>query len=100
MTELSARVLAKLREGEFTLYRGLGDGLASILLVTPAGEYPSLGSLQHLEHEYALRADLDANWAARPAGLIRREARLMLELPVSLERGWRQCPSDDRRRTW
>ena len=39
MTELSAYVLAKLREGEFTLYRGLGDGLPSILLVAPAGEY-------------------------------------------------------------
>ncbi|MEA2634240.1 MAG: hypothetical protein QOH92_1007, partial [Chloroflexota bacterium] len=83
MTELSAYVLAKLREGEFgefTLYRGLGDGVASILLVAPAGEYASPGSLQHLEHEYALRADLDANWAARPVRLVRREARLMLVL--------------------
>jgi predicted ATPase/signal transduction histidine kinase len=83
VTELSAYVLAKLREGEFgefTLYRGLGDGVASILLVAPAGEYPSPGSLQHLEHEYALRADLDANWAARPVRLVRREARLMLVL--------------------
>ena len=75
MTEVSAYVLTTLRGGEFTLYRGLGDGLAPILLVAPAGEYPSLGSLQQLEREYALRADLDANWAARPVGLIRREAR-------------------------
>jgi hypothetical protein len=80
VTELSAYVLAKLREGEFTLYRVLGNGLASILLVTPAGEYPSPGSLQHLEHEYALRADLDADWAARPVRLVRREAGLMLVL--------------------
>jgi serine/threonine protein kinase len=80
VTDLSAYVLARLREGEFTLYRGRGDGLASILLVAPAGEYPSLGSLQHLEHEHALRADLDANWAARPVELIRREARPMLVL--------------------
>jgi predicted ATPase len=29
VTELSAYVLTKLREGEFTLYRGLGDGVAS-----------------------------------------------------------------------
>src|ERR1700676_1743925 len=42
VTELSAYMLAKLREGEFTLSRGIGDGLASILLVAPAGEYPSL----------------------------------------------------------
>jgi PAS domain S-box-containing protein len=80
MTELSAYALAKLREGEFALYRGTGDGVAPILLVTPADEYPSPGSLQHLEHEYALRADLDANWAARPVRLVRREARLMLVL--------------------
>jgi predicted ATPase/signal transduction histidine kinase len=73
-------MLAKLREGEFTLSRGIGDGLASILLVAPAGEYPSLGSLQHLEHEYALRTELDSNWAARPIELVRREARLMLVL--------------------
>jgi predicted ATPase/signal transduction histidine kinase len=80
VTELSAHVLAKLREGEFALYRGAGDGVASVLLVTPTGEYPSPGSLQHLEHEYALRADLDATWAARPVSLVRREARLMLLL--------------------
>ncbi|SEF09802.1 PAS domain S-box-containing protein [Rhizobiales bacterium GAS191] len=80
MTELSAYVLTTLREGEFTLYRSLGDGPAAILLVAPAGEHPSLGSVQRLEHEYALRADLDANWAARPVRLIRPEGRLMLVL--------------------
>ncbi len=80
MAELSAYVLSTLRDGEFTLYRGLGAGLASILLVAPTGEYPSRDSLQHLEREYALRTDLDANWAARPVRLIRREGRPMLEL--------------------
>src|SRR5438445_10475949 len=80
MTDLSAYALARLREGELTLYRGRCDPLASILLVAPAGEYPSPGSLQHLEHEYALRTDLDTNWAARPVEFIRREARLMLVL--------------------
>jgi len=80
MTELSAYKLAKLREGEFTLYRGVGNGLASILLVAPAGEYPSSDSLQHLEHEYRLRTDLDADWAARPVRLMPREARPILVL--------------------
>ena len=80
MTELSGYALSPLREGPFTLYRGLGDGLASILLVAPAGEYPSPGSLQRLEHEYALRADLDGDWAAQPVELLRREGRLMLVL--------------------
>ena len=41
MTELSAYALSPLREGPFTLHRGLGDGLSPILLVAPAGEYPS-----------------------------------------------------------
>ena len=80
MTELSAYALSPLREGQFTLYRGLGDGLASILLIAAAGEYPSPGSLQRLEHEFALRTDLDGDWAARPIELLRREGRLMLVL--------------------
>ena len=67
MSEPSAYGLSALLEGEFILYRGLGDGLAPILLVAAAGEYASLGSLQRLELQYALRADLDANWAARLA---------------------------------
>ena len=39
MTELSGYVFSALRGGEFTLYRGSGDGLDSILLVAPASEY-------------------------------------------------------------
>jgi PAS domain S-box-containing protein len=80
MTELSAYKLSPLLEGEFVLYRGVGDGRAQTLLVASAGEYPSPGSLKRLEHQYALRADLDANWAARPVGLVRHEARLKLVL--------------------
>ena len=33
VTELSGYVFSALREGEFTLYRGSGDGLDPILLV-------------------------------------------------------------------
>jgi hypothetical protein len=80
LTELSGYALSPLREGPFTLHRGLGDGLASFLLVAPAGEYPSPGSLQRLEHEYTLRTELDGDWAARPVELVRREGRLMLVL--------------------
>jgi PAS domain S-box-containing protein len=78
--ELSSYALSPLREGQFTLYRGHGDGLAPILLVAAAGEYPSSFALQRLEHEYALRTELDAEWAARPVELLRREVRLMLVL--------------------
>jgi hypothetical protein len=58
VTELSAYALSPLREGPFTMYRGLGEGLSPILLVAPSGEYPSPGSFRRLEHEYALRTDL------------------------------------------
>ncbi|MEA2946877.1 MAG: hypothetical protein QOI40_2207, partial [Alphaproteobacteria bacterium] len=80
MTELSAYALARLRNGEFTLDRGVADGPSSILLVAPAGEYNSPSSLQRLEHEFALRSDLDGDWAAQPVELLRREGRLMLVL--------------------
>jgi hypothetical protein len=73
--ELSAYALSALRECQ--LYRGRGDGLAPILLVAPAGEYPSLGSLQRLEHEYAFKAELDAAWAGRPVALSRQDDRMM-----------------------
>ena len=76
MTELSSYALSPLREGPFTLHRGHGDGQASIVLVAPAGEYPTSVALQRLEHEYALRADLDGDWAAQPVELLRREVRL------------------------
>ena len=67
-------------EAPSTLYRGRGDGLAPILLVAPGGEYPSPGSLQRLEHEYALRTELAADWAARPVELLQRGGQLMLVL--------------------
>jgi PAS domain S-box-containing protein len=80
VTELSAYEFSTLHSGTFTLSRGLGNGLAPILLVTPAGDYPSLESVQRLEHEFALRADLDADWAARPVELLRRDVRQVLVL--------------------
>jgi PAS domain S-box-containing protein len=80
MTELSAYDFSTLRGGAFTLSRGLGDGLDSILLVAPAGDYPARESLERLEHEYALRTELSADWAARPVELLRRDMRQMLVL--------------------
>jgi hypothetical protein len=47
--ELSSYVFSPLREGEFILYRGSGNGLAPVLLV--AAEDASLGSVKRLEHE-------------------------------------------------
>jgi hypothetical protein len=78
--DFSAYEFSSLQEGQFTLHRGLSDRLEPILLVACSDEYPSPRSLQRLEHEHALRADLDAEWAARPIELIRREGRLTLVL--------------------
>ena len=61
--ELSSYVFSPLREGDIALYRGSGNGLTPILLA--AAEEGSLGCVERLEHEYALRAELDADWAAR-----------------------------------
>ncbi len=65
-------------EGDFTLYRGFGDGLSPILLVTAENALP--GFSRRLEHEYALKAELDAAWATRPAELSRHNGRLALVL--------------------
>src|ERR1700687_1406733 len=76
--ELSSYVFAPLREGDIALYRGSGNGLAPILLV--AAEETSLGCVERLEHEYALKAELDADWAARPVALTHDNGRMTLVL--------------------
>jgi PAS domain S-box-containing protein len=83
VTELSGYEFSTLREGELALYRGSGDGLAPILLIAPIAEHPPVAALKRLEHEYALRAELDSSWAARPVALTRRNGRpaLLLEDP-------------------
>ena len=81
MHELSSYVFSPLRKGDIALYRGSGNGLAPILLV--AAEETSLGCVARLEHEYALKAELDADWAARPVALTRHNDRMMLVLEDS-----------------
>jgi serine/threonine protein kinase len=76
--ELLSYVFSPLREGDIALCRGSGNGLAPILLV--AAEETSLDCIQRLEHEYALKAELDAGWAARPVALTRYNDRLTLVL--------------------
>src|ERR1700731_2787449 len=76
--ELSSYVFSPLREGDIALHRGSGDDLAPILLV--AAEETSLGSVERLEHEYALKAELDADWSARPVALTRYNNRMTLVL--------------------
>src|ERR1700733_85709 len=82
MTGPSGYVLELLREGaDFTLYRGRQHGNPSpILAVALAAEQPSPHSVQRLEHEYSLAAELDPAWAALPIEVTRREGRAMLVL--------------------
>ncbi len=78
MKELSSYVFSPLREGDIALHRGSGSGLAPILLV--AAEETSLDCVERLEHEYALKAELDADWAARPVALTHYNDRMTLVL--------------------
>src|SRR5260370_12594469 len=82
MTVSSEYVLEPLREGGgFALYRGRQPGNASpVLVIELSAEQPSAHSLRRLEHEYALAADLDPTWAARPLALTRHEGRTILVL--------------------
>jgi predicted ATPase/signal transduction histidine kinase/GAF domain-containing protein len=81
MGDLSSYAFSALRDGDVTLYRGGGQGLPPILLAT--AENGSLACLNRLEHEYSLRAELDAAWAAQPIELSRHRNRsaLVLEDP-------------------
>ncbi|MEH2474380.1 PAS domain S-box-containing protein [Nitrobacteraceae bacterium AZCC 2161] len=78
MNELSGYVFSSLREGDIALYRGSGNGLTPILLV--AAEETSPGCVERLEHEYALKSELDADWAARPVALTHDNGRMTLVL--------------------
>jgi hypothetical protein len=78
VNELLSYVFSPLREGDIALHRGSGKGLAPILLV--ATEETSLGCVAQLEHEYALKAELDADWAARPVALTHYNDRMTLVL--------------------
>jgi PAS domain S-box-containing protein len=80
VTMLSGYAFSTLREGKLTLYRGSGDGLAPILLVAPGEEQSAREPHRWLEQEYALRAELDPGWAARPLALTGHHNRLALVL--------------------
>ena len=77
MNELSSYVFSPLREGDIALYRGSSNGLAPTLLI--AAE-TSLGSVERLQREYALKAELDTDWAARPVALTHYNGRMALVL--------------------
>ncbi len=88
MIELSRYAFEALRkDNDFVLYRSRSKGdLSPILVLAPAAERPGSKYLKRLEHEYALRDELDPAWAARPIGIARYWDRpvLMLEDPGGL----------------
>ena len=74
-------------DGERVFYRGWradgAGGRSAVLAVLPAAERPLPAGLDRLAHEYELREELDAAWAARPLALTREGGRtaLLLEDP-------------------
>ena len=77
--------LDPLREdADFGFYRGRRvDDAASVLLLIPAGDEPTPAALRRIEREYALRSDLDPDWAVRASAVERlgRQAILVLDDP-------------------
>ena len=66
-------------------WRANGEGMRSaVLAVLPAAERSPPAILDRLTHEYELRGDLDAAWAARPLALASDRGRtaLLLEDPA------------------
>src|SRR5229473_1253909 len=83
MMDLTGYELETLRDsGEFVLSRArpLGNAVPVLVLVA---ERPASESLKRLEHEYALAADLDPKWAARPLALARHNGNAALVLDDS-----------------
>src|SRR3984957_7069242 len=78
MNELSGYVYLPLRKGDISLYRGSGNGMSPILLA--AVEETSIDCVGRLEHEYALKGELDADWAARPVALTHYNGGMALVL--------------------
>jgi len=74
-------------DGERVLCRGWRTdsdrGRRPVLAVLPAGERPQPAILDRLAHEYELRDELDADWAARPLALVGEGGRTALLLEDS-----------------
>ena len=101
--DLSRCVLRTIsQDGAFVVCRGAQPATsgepASVLVVMPRTEHPRPECLQMLEHEYALRADLDPTWAVRPRALSSiRGARAGLDDPGGelLAQSWERRWSSD-----
>ena len=74
-----------IKDEELALYRchARRPEVPSVLLLTPVSSRPARETLRKLEHEYSLRSELDAAWAARPLALskYKEQQALVLEDP-------------------
>jgi serine/threonine protein kinase len=73
------------RDGEFVLCRGRAVASPtphppSVLVLQPASEHPLPAHVRMLEHELALRDELDSKWAVRPLALAQYQGRAALIL--------------------
>src|SRR5258708_14697263 len=71
--------------GEFVLCRsrprtGMNSHLPSVLVLMSRSEHPRPESVQMLEHEHSLRAELDPAWAVPPVELTQYDGRTVLVL--------------------
>src|SRR6267142_231911 len=84
----SERLQTLLQDGEFVLCRSSDppdtrSARRSVLVVMPRSEYPRPQTVRMLEHELALRDELNPAWAIRSLALTTHEGRaaLILEDP-------------------
>jgi PAS domain S-box-containing protein len=84
--DLSAYDLTILhQDAEFVLWRGIATASptpcpTSILVSMPTSEQPGPDRIRMLEHELAIRAELDSTWAVRPLALGQHQGRAALIL--------------------
>jgi PAS domain S-box-containing protein len=86
IVDLSGYLLDALREdGEFILYRARAKHAEtpSVLVLSPVSGRPTVETLKKIDHEYALKDELDPTWAVRPCALshCNERAALVLEDP-------------------
>src|SRR6266850_7172510 len=68
------------RDAEFVLLRGQAGSRPSILVRVPVADPLSPATLRKMQHEYALRSELDPAHVVRPLALVQAERRPMLIL--------------------
>jgi hypothetical protein len=70
-------------DAEFVLFRGFHKGLGeagrpSILVRAAVADHPSPATLRKMQHEYALRSELDPTYVVRPLSLVQAERPMLV----------------------